>query len=259
MLQLTDVHFRFDREVLSGITLEVRAGEVVALLGPNGAGKSTLLGVACGMLSPSQGRALLNGRSVSSFARREIAREVALVSQGGEVRFPLTSLEYVLAGRYARVSALGFDSETDFAVAYESLRVTDAEQFASRRFNELSSGERQRVVLSRALAQQPKLLLLDEPTANVDIAHQVSILELVRRLARSRGLGTLLVTHEINLAADFADRVALIKDGSLLACGTPSEVMTAPLLSECFDTRLLVDKHPQTGNPRVSPMLESHQ
>jgi iron complex transport system ATP-binding protein len=258
VLELRDIHFSFDREVLAGITLEVRAGEVVALLGPNGAGKSTLLGIASGTLKPTEGSALLKGRSVSNFARREIAREVALVSQSGEVRFPLTSLEYVLAGRYARVRALGFDSKADFDVAHESLRVTDADQFAQRKFNELSSGERQRVVLARALAQEPKLLLLDEPTANVDIAHQVSLLELLRRLTRSHQLGALLVTHEINLAADFADRVALIKNGRLLACGTPLEVMRPELLSECFETPLLVDKHPQTGNPRVSPMLDSH-
>jgi len=256
-MELKDVHFSFDREVLAGITLEVRVGEVVALLGQNGAGKSTLLGIASGMLNPTSGSATLNGRSVSSFARREMAREVAIVSQSGEMRFPLTSLEYVLAGRYARVRALGFDSASDFDVAHESLRVTDASQFAERRFNELSSGERQRVVLARALAQEPKLLLLDEPTANVDIAHQVSLLGLLRRLTRSHQLGALLVTHEINLAADFADRVALIKSGRLLACGSPGEVMTAEMLSQCFETKLLVDKHPTTGNPRVSPMLES--
>lgn len=259
MLKLTNIHFRFDREVLSGITLEVQPGEVVALLGPNGAGKSTLLGVACGMLRPSQGTALLAGREVWTYSRREMACQVALVAQTGEVRFPLSALEYVLAGRYAHVSALGFDSPRDFEIAHASLRATDAEQFARRRFNELSSGERQRVVLARALAQEPRLLLLDEPTANVDIAHQVSLLELVRQLTRSRQLGALLVTHEINLAADFADRVALLKGGRLLASGRPSEVMTADLLSQCFETQLIVDRHPQTGNPRVSPMLSQQQ
>lgn len=258
LLELRDIHFRFDREVLSSITLDVHSGEVLALLGPNGAGKSTLLGVACGMLRPTQGKALLEGREVSSYSRREMARQAALVAQTGEVRFPLSALEYVLAGRYAHVSALGFDSPKDLEIAHSSLEATDAEQFAKRRFNELSSGERQRVILSRALAQEPRLLLLDEPTANVDIAHQVSLLELVRQLTRLRQLGALLVTHEINLAADFADRVALLKDGQLLASGMPSEVMSAELLSQCFETPLIVDKHPLTGNPRVSPMLTRH-
>ena len=252
MLELMDIHFRFDREVLNGITLEVRASEVVALIGPNGAGKSTLLGVACGMLRPAGGKALFEGKDVASLARREVARHIAMVAQTSELRFPLSSLEYVLAGRYARVRALGFDSPKDVEIALASLQATDAGQFAARRFNELSSGEQQRVVLARALAQEPQLLLLDEPTANVDIAHQVSLLELVRLLAHERGLGALVVTHEINLASEFADRVALLKLGRLLACGTPREVMTAELLSECFETQLIVDMHPQSGNPRVS-------
>jgi len=254
MLELRDVHFNYDREVLSGITLEVRAGQALALLGPNGAGKSTLLSLAGGTLKPQRGTALWDGQAVASFSRREIAKRMALVAQTGEVRFPMTALEYVLTGRFAYVSALGFDSPHDVAVAMSALRATDAEQFAGRRFNELSSGERQRVVLARALAQEPQLLLLDEPTANLDLGHQVALLSLVRQLTRERRIGALIVTHEINLAAEFADRVALLKGGRLLACGTPHEVMTVKLLSDLFETPLLVDAHPQSGNPRVTFM-----
>jgi iron complex transport system ATP-binding protein len=252
MLELREIHFRYEREVLCGVTLAVSAGEVMALLGPNGAGKSTLLSVAHGALRPQRGAVLFEGRPVASFSRREVARRMALVAQAGEVRFPLTALEYVLAGRFAHVNALGFDSPHDVAVALSALRATDGAQFAARRFNELSSGERQRVVLARALAQEPRLLLLDEPTANADIAHQISLLSLVGHLTRERQLGALVVTHEINLAAEFADRVALLKDGRLLACGKPREVMTADLLSQLFETPLFVDQHPQSGNPRVS-------
>ena len=175
-----------------------------------------------------------------------------MVAQQGEVRFPLTAIEYVLTGRFAHTAAIGFDSPQDVEIAMQALRDTDAEQFAHRRFNQLSSGERQRVVLARALAQQPRLLLLDEPTANADIAHQVSLLGLVRELTREKKLGALVVTHEINLAAEFADRVALIKNGCLVACGFPREVMTDESLSALFETPLLVDRHPQSGNPRVS-------
>jgi iron complex transport system ATP-binding protein len=238
--------------VLCGITLEVRAGEIVALLGPNGAGKSTLLGAAHGALKLRSGEVLFDQQPVKSFPRRELARRIAVVAQAGEVRFPLTSLEYVLTGRFAYSSALGFDSPRDLEVAMKALADTDAAQFAERMFNELSSGERQRVVLARALAQEARLLLLDEPTANADIAHQVSLLGLVRRLTHERQFGALVVTHEINLAAEFADRVALLKDGKLLACGTPDEVMTESLLGELFDTTLLVDAHPHSGQPRVS-------
>jgi iron complex transport system ATP-binding protein len=255
MLTLRNIHFSYDREVLSGITLEVPAGVVVGLLGPNGAGKSTLLGVAYGALRPTSGEALIDGQPVSGLSRRSIARSIALVTQPGEVRFPLTALEYVLAGRFAHVSALGFDSPMDVEIASQALNATDAYPFAGRRFNELSTGERQRVVLARALAQEPRVLLLDEPTANVDLAHQVSLLKLLRSLATERDIGMLVVTHEINLAAELSDRVALLKAGRLIACGPPREVMTAELLSELFETPLVVDDHPQSGNPRVSLSL----
>jgi iron complex transport system ATP-binding protein len=237
---------------LSGVTLEVSSGEIVALLGPNGTGKSTLIGVAHGALQASAGEVLFDAKPITEFSRRDLAHRIAVVSQASEVRFPLTALEYVLTGRFAHASAIGFDSPRDLEAAMKALADTDAAQFASRYFNELSSGERQRVVLARALAQQAKLLLLDEPTANADIAHQVSLLHLIRALTRQRGLGALVVTHEINLAADFADRVALLKDGKLLACGQPVEVMTGQLLGELFGTSLIVDTHPVSGNPRVS-------
>jgi iron complex transport system ATP-binding protein len=252
MLELHNIDFGYQRQVLYDITLEVDAGEIVALLGPNGVGKSTLLSIAHGALKPQRGEALFEGRPVTSFSRREIARRMAIVAQAGDVRFPLTALEYVLTGRFAHVSALGFDSPRDIEIAMKSLRDTDAIQFAERKFNQLSSGEKQRVVLARALAQEPRLLLLDEPTANADIAHQISLLNFVRDLTRDKNLGALVVTHEINLAAEFADRVALLKDGRLVACGIPRKVMTAELLSASFDTSLLVDEHPQSGNPRVS-------
>jgi iron complex transport system ATP-binding protein len=253
MLELRNIDFSYHRRrVLSGITLDVRAGEVVALLGPNGSGKSTLLAVANGALKPESGELLFEGRPVAAFSRREIARRMALVAQSGEVRFPLTALEYVLAGRFAFGGALGFDSPRDLEVAVKSLDDTDAIQFAGRKFNELSSGERQRVVLSRALAQEPRLLLLDEPTANADIAHQISMLKFVRNLAHEKSLGALVVTHEINLAAEFADRVALLKDGSLVAVGSPRDVMTPESLGRVFDTPLLVDQHPKSGKPRIS-------
>lgn len=258
MLQLCDIYFSYPsqrpRETISGVTLEIGAGELVALLGPNGAGKSTLLSIALGALKPDRGEVLFDGSPVARFSRREIAQRMAMVAQQGDIRFPLTALEYVLTGRFAHSNALGFDSPRDVEIAMQALADTDAAQFAHRRFNELSSGERQRVTLARALAQQPRLLLLDEPTANADIAHQLSLLDLMSRLARDRAYGALIVTHEINLAAEFADRVALIKDGRLVACGAAREVMTAELLSGLFETPLLVSSHPQSGAPTVSWM-----
>ncbi len=263
MLELRDISFIYPHagtgEVLSGVTLEVRAGEIVALLGPNGAGKSTLLAIANGSLTPQRGDVLFDGRPISTLSRREVAKRMALVAQPAEMRFALTALEYVLAGRYAHAGAIGFDSPNDVEIALRSLSVTDAGQFTERRFNQLSSGERQRVVLARALAQEPQLLLLDEPTANADIAHQISLLDLVRHLALSRNIGSLFVTHEINLAAEFADRVALLKDGRLVACGPPAEVVIPDLMSDVFETPLAVDTHPQSGKPRVTWIYSTNQ
>ena len=156
------------------------------------------------------------------------------MAEQGAIRFPMSALEYVLTGRFAYTTALGFDSPRDVEIARQSLADADAAQFAHRRFSQLSSGERQRVALARSLAQQPQLLLLDEPTANADIAHQLSLLDLVRNLTRERNHGALIVTHEINLAAEFADRMALIKDGRLVACGEAREAMTDESLSALF-------------------------
>ena len=257
LLTFDNVHFGYDRPVLAGVTLAVRAGEVLALLGTNGAGKSTLLQLGCGTLTPQRGSIHCAGEPLAQLTRRKAARRLALVTQASDVHFPLTALEYVLTGRFAHAHAFGFDTEEDVELARQALRDTDAAQFAERRFNELSSGERQRVVLARALAQQPQVLLLDEPTANADLAHQVALLALVQRLTRERSfserhLGALIITHEINLAAEFADRVALLHEGHLLACGSPEEVLTESLLTRVFATALLVDRHPQSGKPRVS-------
>ena len=251
LLELRDIYFDYAQPVLTGVTLNVSAGETVALLGPNGAGKSTLLQLAHGLLQPQRGAVWLGDQPLTSLSRRAIARQLALVAPHSEMRFPLTVLEYTLAGRFAHARGFGFEAARDVEAALAALRATDAAQFAARRFNELSSGEKQRVVLARALAQEPHLLFLDEPTANADLAHQVSLLELTRRLTRERGLGVLLVTHEINLAAEFADRIALLKAGNLLACGTPREVLTEELLGTAFDTPLLVGTHPQSGKPHI--------
>ncbi len=252
LLNLRDVNFGYSHQILSHISLEIKAGEVVALLGQNGAGKSTLLNLAAGKLEPQSGSVLWQEKNISEFSRREVARKIALVAQAEELHFPLTALEYVLAGRFAQTAGIGFDSPSDIEIALQTLAATDASQFKHRSFNQLSSGEKQRVVLARALAQQPQILLLDEPTANLDLAHQVSLLELVKQLAHQHRLGVLFVTHEINLAAEFADRVALLKHGKIIALGKPDEVMTADLLSDLFETKLSVNLHPNTGKPIIS-------
>lgn len=234
LLQLQNVGFSYDHEIFSRITLELYAGEVMALLGPNGAGKSTLMSIAGGKLHPHSGLVLLNEKSLDNFSRREIAKQIAVVSQAREIHFPLSSLEYVLAGRFAHSQAIGFDSPQDVEIALQALSAMDARHFAERLFNQLSSGEKQRVAIARALAQQPKILLLDEPTAHLDLSHQISLLNLIRRLAHEQQLGILLVTHEISLARQFSERAALLKDGRILAAGKTCEIMTTDAIRELF-------------------------
>ncbi|MFZ4984765.1 MAG: ABC transporter ATP-binding protein [Blastocatellia bacterium] len=256
MLELRQLNFHYprrpEREIISDVSLEVERGELVALLGPNGSGKSTLLQLAAGLLTAQRGEVLADGQPVTAMSRREIARRIGVVGPNREIRFPLTALEYVLTGRYASVPAIGFDTDSDITIARQSLRETNALQFAARQMGELSAGERQRVALARAMAQEPGWLLLDEPTANADLAHQISLLELIRELITRKGLGAIIVTHDLNLVAEFADRALFLKGGHLVAGGRPSEVMSATLLNDIFEVPLLVDRHPRSGNPRVS-------
>jgi iron complex transport system ATP-binding protein len=184
-----------------------------------------------------------------------------VVAQEAELRFPVTVLEFVLGGRYAwaGTATWGWESERDLEVAQEVLRETELEELSPRLMNELSGGERQRAVLARALATEAEALLLDEPTANLDLAHQAAILALIRGRCDGRDASAAVVTHDINLAAEFADRVLLLKNGQSVAVGSPHEVLTRDLLHEVFDVQVLVDAHPVTGVPRITPVHEARR
>jgi iron complex transport system ATP-binding protein len=261
-LEARDIGINYgERAAAAGINLLATPGEVVAIIGPNGAGKTSLLRALNGALPVSSGEILLDGQLLSSFARRAIARRIAVVAQEAELRFPVTVMEFVLGGRYAWASggAWGWENERDIAVAREVLRETELENFAARLMSELSGGERQRAVLARALATEASILLLDEPTANLDLAHQARLLRLVRERCHERGAAAVVVTHDINLAAEFADRVLLLVKGRSLAFGKPREVFTPELLQEIFEIRVLVDAHPVTGAPRITPVHEARR
>lgn len=252
MLQVRDIRFAYVEPVLKGFSFEVREGELLAVLGPNGSGKSTLLKIIVGLLSPDGGGVLLDGRDVSSMARREVARLIGYVAQESSVRFPLTVMEFILQGRFAQGRLIGFESERDISEAEWAMEMTATTEFSRRLVSELSGGERQRVMLARALASRPRLLVLDEPVANLDIAHQVKMLALVKRLIADKKMSAIVVTHELNLAAEFSARVLLLKSGEMLDCGAPREVMNEERLRVAFDTPLLVDANPASGAPRVT-------
>lgn len=257
MLQADKITIKYgQRMAVSEVSLSLRAGEIVAILGPNGAGKSTLLRALNGGLKPSSGQVLLDSKPLHQYPRRVIARDIAVVAQEGDVRFPVTVLEFVLGGRYASAStgAWGWETDRDITVAQEVLQETELTELSGRLMTELSGGERQRAVLARALATEATVLLLDEPTANLDLAHQAAILSLVRRRSVINKVAAVVVTHDINLAAEFSDQVLLMKNGHTVAFGPPSEVLTPELLRKVFGVRILVDAHPITGVPRITPV-----
>ncbi|MDQ2935920.1 MAG: ABC transporter ATP-binding protein [Acidobacteriota bacterium] len=259
MLEARNVSINYgSRQAVANVSLGIAPGDITAIVGANGAGKSSLLRALNGAIQPSSGEILLDGKPLTFFSRRAIGRCIAVVTQEALLAFPVSVLEFVLGGRYAwSVSgAWGWESERDLEIALEVLRQTELESFSGRLMNELSGGERQRAVLARALATEAGILLLDEPTANLDLAHQASMLQLVRAHCDERGTAAVIVTHDINLAAEFADYVVLLKSGHLIAAGEPREVLTEELLSEVLEIRVLVDAHPLSGAPRITPAHE---
>lgn len=244
------------RNALSGVSLRAEPGQITAIIGPNGAGKSTLLRALNGALPLASGNLLLDGAPLRSYSRRAASRRIAVVAQEADLRFPVTVIEFVLGGRFAwaHASAWGWETERDLAVAVEVLEETELRQLKNRPMNELSGGERQRAVLARALATEAKILLLDEPTANLDLSHQATMMRLVRGRCDRHGASAIVVTHDLNLAAQFANRILLIQDGRTLAEGAPQSVLTSQLLHQVFEMDVLVDAHPTSGAPRITPV-----
>ena len=252
MLQVRDVQFSYFEPVLKGLSFEVGPGQTLAVLGPNGSGKTTLLKTIVGILSPSSGSVLIDGRSLTRASRREAARLIGYVAQESAVRFPFTAIEFVLQGRFAQGRLVGFESEEDVREAERAMDLTETTSFSSRIVSELSGGERQRVMLARALASRPKLLVLDEPVANLDISHQVKMLDLVSRLVAEEAMSAVVVTHELNLAAEFATAVLLLKAGEVVAFGEPADALSEERLRSVFETDLIVDVNPRSAAPRIT-------
>src|SRR6185436_13462412 len=229
MLEAKNVSINYgERRAVVDVSLRVTPGNMTAIVGANGAGKSSLLRALNGAIKASSGEVLLDEKPLTSFTRRAVGRRIAVVTQEALLAFPVSVLEYVLGGRYAWAGSgtWGWESERDLEIALEVLQQTELENFSGRLMNELSGGERQRVVLARALATEAGILLLDEPTANLDLAHQASMLRLVRSHCDERATAAVIVTHDINLAAEFADHIVLLKSGHLIAAGKPQEVLT---------------------------------
>lgn len=235
---------------LGPVSFEAQQRELVAILGPNASGKSTLLTLIAGLNKPLSGRIEIDGVEVSQIDLRARAQQIALVQQESELLFPLRVWEYVLQGRYPYGRRLRFESSEDCLHAGNALAQVGADAFRDRWMDRLSGGEKQRVILARALAQRPSLLLLDEPTQHLDIGGKVELLRRLRRLADENRYAVLVVTHELDLAAEFCDRIVLLHKGKCLRVGTPAEVYERPLLEEVFEAPLEVELS-ASGRPRV--------
>src|SRR5215208_6504728 len=262
MLEACNLTVAYDRRIaVADVTFSLQPGEITAIIGPNGAGKSTLLRTLNGQLPRSSGMILLDGQPIGRLSRRTISRRIAVVAQEAELRFPVTVLEFVLGGRFAWATnaGWGWETERDLQVAHAVLRETELSDLSGRLMNELSGGERQRALMARALATEAPILLLDEPTANLDLSHQATLLALVRNRCDREDAAALVVTHDINLAAQFADKLLLMKQGRAVHSGTPEEVLQPQILRDVFEVETLVDAHPVTGGPRVTPIHDTYR
>jgi len=253
LLRAEDVACRLDgADILRGITLSVRAGELVGLIGPNGAGKSSLLRVVSGLWPLSAGTITLLDRPLHDYAPRRVAQVIAQVPQITALDFPFTVRQVVLMGRSPHLSRFALESAQDRAIADDALRRTGTLALAGRLIGTLSGGERQRVLIARALTQQPRLLLLDEPTANLDLLHELSILGLVRDLVDEGDLGAVAALHDVELAARTCDRLVLLHEGAVLAEGPPAAVLTPDLLRAAYGVEARPFTDPVTGHLRIA-------
>ena len=260
ILQLDGVSFAYrGAPVFAGLDLSVGEGEMTAVLGPNGSGKTTLVRLAVGHLGPSSGAVTLRGKSLTDIPARERARTISVVPQESHLAFDFTVREIVLMGRAPHQGILGVDGEDDRSIALEAMEQTGIAHLAERRFPELSGGERQRVVIARALAQRPRLLLLDEPTAFLDLKHRLSVYALLTGLNRDLGITIVVVSHDINLAARHCGRVVLLHRGVVAADGSPDDVLTVENLRSVYGVDADVRRDPGSGRAYVYPLRPTRE
>ncbi len=252
MLSVERVALGYGRHlILHDVTFSVEKGEMIGIIGPNGSGKSTLLKGICRLLSPSQGRILLNGRDLEGMSRGEIARRIAVVPQAPHLPETFTAFEIVLMGRTPHLGRFRFEGYRDFEIAWKAMGITRTQPLAERTTDKLSGGQRQLLTIARAIAQEPELILLDEPTAHLDINFQTEILDSIKGLCRESAVTAVAVLHDLNLAAQYCDRLILLGRGTVHALGRANEVLTEENIAEVYGARVHVYPHPVNGLPTV--------
>ena len=238
--------------VLQGVSLEIPQRSLLALIGPNGSGKTTLLRLMSKVLRPQQGTILLHGRPLSSFSARDLARQLAVISSEQHFEFPFSVADVVAMGRFPHLNRLERMSDQDWTMVDEAMERTSVLHFRHRSISQLSSGEKQRVLIARAIAQQPSVLMLDEPNAHLDINHQIAIFNLLRTLNRQHQMTVIVVLHDLSAAATFCETMVLLHRGQIVRTGTPAEVITAELIQQTYGAEVAVFPSPLGGRPQIA-------
>ena len=259
-INIQSLSFHYEtNQVLRGLDLRVAEGEFVALLGPNGAGKTTLFNILSGILKPQSGSVQIFGQDIRGMKARDKAKQIGVVPQESTANFNYSNLEIVLMGRVVHTSRFGNESEEDIHQAVRAMERTKTEHLAERGFMEISGGEKQRVIIAQVLAQETSILLLDEPTSNLDINYQIEIMQLIQSIKRERNLTVVAIFHDMNLAAQFADRIVLIKEGEILYDNTPEKTFVPENIHKVYNAHVIVEKNPFTGKPLVLPLYDHHK
>ncbi|AEB08470.1 ABC transporter ATP-binding protein [Desulfobacca acetoxidans] len=241
-----------DRPILHDLSFEVATGSFFIVIGPNSSGKTTLAKTLAGIIRPLGGKVEILGRPLASYSRKSLARQVAVVPQYSPIEAPFSVTEVVLMGRSPHLSLAGLETNRDLRIAAEAMEATNVTHLAKRRLNQLSGGELQRVVIARAICQQPQIIILDEPTASLDLAHQVHIMDLMEKLKKERGFTIIMISHDLNLAAMYGDTLLLLHKGRVASQGCPSTVLTYEQLEQIYGCILLVGENPLMHRPQVT-------
>jgi iron complex transport system ATP-binding protein len=238
-------------QALKGVSLDIAPGNFLGIVGPNAAGKSTLLKTIAATLKPTQGVVYFRGEDLTKISRRDLARQVAVVPQEIEMHFPFSVMEVVLMGRHPHLDRFDRESEHDYEIVRKSMESANCWHLKDRNVLELSGGERQKVILARALAQEPQIILLDEPVAHLDLSAQLEVLNLLKEMNTSHGVTVVGILHDLNLAAQFSQQLIILHQGQIYMAGTPEDVLTAETIKQVYNTDVMVIKHPLTGAPQI--------